>query len=365
MKKSYVLVSFSAALILGAAYLGLRDDPIERSPPEATPGEATAAPKSSAESSAGTVSAAQVPPEPTAARAAVNNPTAAAAASARFRSLRQCFEASHELAAAKSLGDCKVYEGRQEFEQAYAECLNGWKDWRNRAAVAEKTLSGCGDVSDIEKQYYEATRAAARAGDPDAQLCYLAFDFSFQGHLTPIAGAELAEYTEVSPTYVGAAIKRGDWRIAYLLTQRSGPVTRLNQGGRPEIVYRMTRLLRHGASGDFAKCLDYELNSLAHPDLKPEAALPPKVIRRAMPGRKKPTTPTIRAFPDNVAANHLRSLVTLPTRYPIACLTLWIEPATLLDQIHCFRDLGGNPVGYVRISSSGARPSTVSFSLRL
>lgn len=33
--------------------------------------------------------------------------------------------------------------------------------------------------------------------------------------------------------------------------------------------------------------------------------------------------------------------------YPIACLTLWIEPAILLDQIHFFHDLGGNPVGYM------------------
>src|SRR5690349_4925838 len=103
MKKSSVLVGFSAAVILGAAHLALRDDPIERSPPQATPGEAPAGPKSSAESSAGTVGAAQVSPEPTAARAAVDNPTAAAAASELFRSRRECFEASHELGAAKSL----------------------------------------------------------------------------------------------------------------------------------------------------------------------------------------------------------------------------------------------------------------------
>jgi hypothetical protein len=280
MKKSSVLVGFSAAVILGAAYLALRDDPIERSPPQATLGEAPAAPKSSAESSAGTVRAAQVSPEPTAARSAVNNPTAAAAASALFRSRRECFEASHELGAAKSLADCKVYEGRQEFEQTYAECLNGWKDWRNRAAVAEKTLSGCGDVSDIEKQYYEATRAAAMAGDPDAQLCYLEFDFSLTGgHLPRIGEAELSEYKQVSPTYVDAAIKRGDWRVVYLLTQRTGIVTRIDQGGRPETIYRMTKLLRLGASGTFATGLDYKLKLLAHPDLKPEAALPQKAIQ--------------------------------------------------------------------------------------
>jgi hypothetical protein len=278
MKKSYVLMVFSAALMLGAAYLRLRDDPIEESPPEeTTPGEATA-PKSSAESSVGTVSAAQVPSEPIAARAAGNNTSASSPS--RFRFLRQCFQASHDLTAAKSLGDCKVYEGRQEFEQAYAECLNGWMDWRNRAAVAEKTLSECGDVTDIEKQYYEATQAAAMVGDPDAQLCYLGFDFSLTGgHLTRIGEAELAEYKQVSPTYVDAAIKRGDWRVVYLLTRRTGLVTRLDQAGRPETVYRMTKLLRLGASGAFATGLDYKLKLLAHPDLKPEAALPQKAIQ--------------------------------------------------------------------------------------
>jgi len=278
MKKSHVLVGFSAALILGAAYLGLRNDPIEKSPREATPGGATAVPQSSAESSVGTVSVAQAPPEPAAAPARGTNPSVSSLS--RFRSLRECFQASHDLAAAKSLGECKVYEGRQEFEQAYAECLNGWMDWRNRAAAAEETLSECGDVTDIEKQYYEATRAAAMAGDPDAQLCYLGFDFSLKGgHLTRIGEAELSEYKQVSPTYVDAAIKRGDWRVVYLLTRRTGLVTRLDQAGRPETVYRMTKLLRLGASGAFATGLDYKLNLLAHPDLKPEAALPQKTIQ--------------------------------------------------------------------------------------
>jgi hypothetical protein len=227
MRRSFLLVGFAAALTL-VAYLLLRGNPIEKSLPAAT--------ESSPEPSVDSLSAAQRPTESTAVPPVITAPTESAAS--RFRSLRQCFH-----------------------------------------AAAKKTVSECGDVADIERRYYEATRAAAKAGDPDAQLCYLAFDFSLQSHLTPIAGAELAEYAEVSPTYVEAAIKRGDWRIAYLLTRRSGPVTRLNQGGRPEIVYRMTRLLRHGARGDFAKFLDYKLNSLAHPDLKPEAALPAKVMK--------------------------------------------------------------------------------------
>jgi hemolysin-activating ACP:hemolysin acyltransferase len=33
--------------------------------------------------------------------------------------------------------------------------------------------------------------------------------------------------------------------------------------------------------------------------------------------------------------------------YPLACLAVWIEPAILLGQIHFFRDLGNNVVGYM------------------
>jgi cytolysin-activating lysine-acyltransferase len=33
--------------------------------------------------------------------------------------------------------------------------------------------------------------------------------------------------------------------------------------------------------------------------------------------------------------------------YPLACLSVWIEPAVLLHQIHFFTDLSGNPTGYM------------------
>ena len=34
-------------------------------------------------------------------------------------------------------------------------------------------------------------------------------------------------------------------------------------------------------------------------------------------------------------------------QYPIACLSLWIRPAILLEQIHFFFDEGGHFVGYL------------------
>jgi hypothetical protein len=274
MKTSYVLVGGFAVLILAAAYLGLRGDPIETSAQNAAPAEAAPANAIAAELPADTTGEAQ--PPPVAAPLPAGAPTAFDPS--RFRSLRACFQASQDLATAKSIGDCKLYEGRQQFEQAYAECLNGWKDWKNRAATAEKTLAECGDVTDLEKQYYETTKAAAAAGDPDAQLCYLEFDFKLNRNSPLIGDADHAEYKQVSPGYIDAALKRGDWRVVYLLTRRSGPVTQLPQAGQPETLYRMTKLLRLGASGAFATGLDYKLKRFAHPNLKPEAALPAKVI---------------------------------------------------------------------------------------
>ena len=34
-------------------------------------------------------------------------------------------------------------------------------------------------------------------------------------------------------------------------------------------------------------------------------------------------------------------------QYPIACLTLWIEPAISHGQMHLFKDSEGNPFGYM------------------
>jgi hypothetical protein len=196
---------------------------------------------------------------------------------ASFRDLRQCYYASRELAAAKDLGNCKVYEGNPAFEKTYADCLNGWMDVRNRSVAAEAVMAGCGDVRDVDRRYFEATREAAKQGVADAQLCYLQSEFG-SDDTSPVTDADVAEYQSVAPRYVDEGFKRGDWRIAYLLTRRqfhpgSGPVTGLDKIGQPVTIYKMTKLLRLGASGVYAKALDSTLNDLMQPGLRPEAGL--------------------------------------------------------------------------------------------
>lgn len=200
-----------------------------------------------------------------------------------LRELRQCVYASRDLINAKHLADCSFYEGKPQYEEAYAQCLNGWMDAPNRIAAAEAALSGCNEA-DIGQRYFEATKSAARKGDADAQLCYLQGDFFSPDGTQIFTDAEIEEYKKVAPGYVAAALERGDWRIVHLLNKRSfhpgsGPVALLDKIGQRDTRYKMTRLLRLGASGPYAKGLDADLRGFAHPDLNPAAALPAETIK--------------------------------------------------------------------------------------
>ena len=284
MNKSYFWASCVMAL-LGAAYYGLRAGPAESSyQPSNTPlaGSGQSVPN-------------QAMPEPLSEPEpkSLPEPTIVDArneqASTHFREMQQCFSAAQEFATAKAnADDCKKYEGLQEYEHAHANCLND--RWSQRAADAERKQSECGSVTNIERKYYEATRDAAKAGDADAQLCYLqaAFStrFSARDNTSPLTDADVAEYKQVSSQYLDTAIKRGDWRIAQLLTRRnfhpgSGPITQLGEIGKPETIYKMTKLMRLGASGSFATGQDYKLKLLMNPDIKPSEPLPQETIDRA------------------------------------------------------------------------------------
>jgi hypothetical protein len=206
---------------------------------------------------------------------------------ATFQTLRLCASASQELAITNFLSDCKQYEGQPRFQDIYAKCLNGWMDVPNRKVAAQAALrdAGCGDTTDVQTRYFEATKQAAKAGDADAQMCYLQGEFATSSGRSLFTDAELQEYGQVAPNYVDAALRRGDWRIVELMTRRSfhpgvEPVRQIPDIGKPETIYKMTRLLRLGASGFYAESLDMELNGMIHPDLVPEAALPADVIKR-------------------------------------------------------------------------------------
>jgi hypothetical protein len=204
-----------------------------------------------------------------------------------FHSLQLCAFASRELAFTKWLSDCKQYEGQPQFQELYARCLNGWMNVANRKAAAEAALkeAGCGDTTDVEARYFEATKQAAKAGETDAQMCYLQGNLGTSREVPLFTDADLEEYKRVAPLYVDAALRRGDWRIVELMTKRSfhpgaGPVTQIPNIGKKETIYKMTKLLRLGATGAYAKNLDADLDGMIHPDLVPEAALPADVVKQ-------------------------------------------------------------------------------------
>ena len=58
------------------------------------------------------------------------------------------------------------------------------------------------------------------------------------------------------------------------------PIRQIPDIGKPETIYKMTKLLRLGASGFYAKRLDRDLDGIIHRDLVPEAALPADVVKR-------------------------------------------------------------------------------------
>jgi hypothetical protein len=271
-----VLVCGLIAAVLIAGYFGLRS----RIPTDAEPAAAAVSASDNRKSEPATSAARETAPP---ARIAVTPSNAAAA----FHSLQLCASAFRELAITNHLSDCKPYEGRPDFQELYAQCLNGWMNVPNRKAAAEAALkgSGCGDTTDVENRYFEATKQAARAGDTDAQLCYLQANFVADTGEPLFTDEDVEEYRRVAPQLVDAAFRRGDWRIVQLMTKRSfhpgaGPITQIPGIGKPETIYKMMKLLRLGASGAYAKRLDGQLNGMIHPDMVPEAALPADVVRR-------------------------------------------------------------------------------------
>jgi hypothetical protein len=214
------------------------------------------------------------------ATAAADHPSST---SRSFRELQGCVYAYRELLNVKTSADCSVFEGQPQFREAYADCLAGQRDVRSRVAAAQAAASMCDDA-DMGKRYFEATKQAAKNGDVDAQLCYLRGDFFSPEGTLIFTDAELEEYKKVAPRYVDGAFKHGDWRVVALLSTRrphpdGGPSHLLEGFGDRPTIYKMTKLLRLGASGPYADFLDDQLEGMIHAPMNPALALPPEVVK--------------------------------------------------------------------------------------
>ena len=192
-------------------------------------------------------------------------------ATATFRKLYGCYYALQERAAAKNRADCSFYEGKAGYEKAYAACMDRWLDEHSSASSAEKFLANCpSDQAIVVKDYYNATKTAAKAGDGDAQLCYLAAYFVDAQGKSEYTTADVQEYKSTAPDYVSQAFKRGDWRVVTLLATRftSPPQTLLpllDDIGQPQTIYKMNKLLRLGATGTYASSLDSIISDYIQP----------------------------------------------------------------------------------------------------
>jgi hypothetical protein len=197
---------------------------------------------------------------------------------AKFSKWKACFDANRVLNVSKKNADCTFYEGKPQFARAYAQCADQWVKNHDEIVSARAKLKSCGATDHIVERYRDAVRAAADEGDPDAQMCYLQSDFSDGAGEPKVTAADVAEYDARATQFVDHAFERGDWRVVELLSSRhlhGGLRNSLPGIGLPQTVYKMDRLLRLGASGDYANFLDATMDSILHPDLIPASALSP------------------------------------------------------------------------------------------
>jgi hypothetical protein len=188
-----------------------------------------------------------------------------------FRDLYRCYSNLKAVDAAKSRGDCSFYGGKPLFEKAYAECLARAQDEANAMHSAESSMQTCpANEGTLINDYYKATKDAARDGNVDAQYCYLFSYFQDSQDHSHYTQQDTEDYKADSAKYVADAFARGDWRIVSLLSTRfidppRSLVTLLDGIGQPETTYKMKKLLRLGATGDYAASLDEALGVYRRP----------------------------------------------------------------------------------------------------
>lgn len=142
----------------------------------------------------------------------------------------------------------------------------------NLNAALPPHMSGCDDMKGALRKVYEATIAAAKSGDVDAQMCYLMQGVGDRESGFQLSDAEIAEYASLGPHYVDAAFKRGDWRVVELLGYHvvdwAGMFINLEQWKDPAREYKAHQLLLLGAGDVDPQDTDYWLAALRMPESK-------------------------------------------------------------------------------------------------
>lgn len=188
----------------------------------------------------------------------------------KLKRLQKCGDAQSILQAQdiKIRGGCARDKDPQTcIEQGYSA-----NEKNPYLAQFKKDLSLCSESKNLQSDIYLAYRAAAEAGDVDAQLCFAA-GFGRQEGNSGISGIDDydADYRSLAAKYVEAAFARGDWRIVEKFSQQHtfmGDVSlaAVYPYGTPEVAYKMNRLLQMGATGQYADEVADTIKDLTSPD---------------------------------------------------------------------------------------------------
>jgi hypothetical protein len=153
----------------------------------------------------------------------------------------------------------------------------------NGASPPPPHIPGCDDMKGALRKVYEATTAAAKSGDIDAQMCYLTQGVGDRESGFALSAAEIAEYQSPAPRYVDAAFNRADWRVVELLGYHvvdwAGMFINLEQWQDPLREYKAHQLLLLGSGDVDPQDTDYWLAALRMPESTDNRRLSAQEIR--------------------------------------------------------------------------------------
>jgi hypothetical protein len=152
----------------------------------------------------------------------------------------------------------------------FVDCPKMMADAQLAQSAVQNRMADCGrDYNEIDRAYFDATVAAAKSGDTDAQMCYVQSRFADEAVGSPpfYTDGDKNTYKATAQQYVSDAFVRGDWRVVQILSVNnvgpgSGLLYLVPGAGRPDMFYKINRLLRLGAEGQYARVLDADVRDL-------------------------------------------------------------------------------------------------------
>lgn len=178
------------------------------------------------------------------------------AAEMAFHETAQCYDASTKLVSTTVHIKICAEETRPEFQE---KCRQRASALSETLRVAKEQSEQCPtlDPYDEINLRYQAARIAAKFGDLDAQVCLVGGDYDQR--VMHLSTEEEEQYQIDAIDYFNQAMERGDWRAVQAMTisrQSLGhgrSLRYLLTEGDERTRYRMRRLLRYGATGEYVE----------------------------------------------------------------------------------------------------------------